>query len=176
MTDFWSELLSDVSPDSADISDVPVYEPQRDIFATHKRKQWDRSGMQRCDFARHVAISKRNSYYVISIWRRSAHGRTLREIKADDNMVEFFAAQTTELISEVVGSALHGAGWALITTPKRRHLVKNFASRIAEAIAERLDIPFYDIVTTGMTLEATKRLLDDSNKNLMFFVGINNHL
>ena len=37
-------------------------------------------------------------------------------------------------------------------------------------------IIFDDIVTTGMTLEATKRLLDDSNKNLMFFVGINNHL
>lgn len=207
MTDFWSELLSDVSPDSADISDVPVYEPQRDIFATHKRKQWDKSGTQRCDFARHVAISKRNSYYVISIWRRSAHGRTLREIKADDNMVEFFAAQTTELISEVVGSALHGAGWALITTPKRRHRERNFATRVCLLMAERLGIPFYedaveacntdrvhpvfrlnalpaepniiifdDIVTTGMTLEATKRLLDDSNKNLMFFVGINNHL
>ena len=37
-------------------------------------------------------------------------------------------------------------------------------------------IVFDDIVTTGITIETTKQLLIPYHKNMMFFVGINNHL
>lgn len=208
MESFWGELLSDVSPPSRlDISDVPVYEPQRDIFAEKKRKQWTKTGEQRCDFSRHLTIAKRCSYLVIAPWKRTVYGRTLREIKADDTMVQRFAETMTQLITDVLGKDLDRGGWALITTPKRRHRERNFATRVCLLMAEVLRIPFYedvasacntdrvhpvfrlnlvpeennlivfdDIVTTGITIETTKQLLIPYHKNMVFFVGINNHL
>lgn len=204
---FWSDLLSDVSP-QLDFSDVSIPdEPKRDIFATPKRKAWDKSGQQRCDFSQHVALTRHNSYYVISLWRRTIYGRTLRDIKADDNMVTFFADSVARLISDIMGDALERGGWALVTTPKRRHRERNFATRVCLIMAQLLGITFYedmaqacntdrvhpifrlnvlpdepnlivfdDIITTGMTLEATKQLLLPHHKNMIFVVGINNHL
>ena len=206
MQGYWCDLLSDVSP-GLDISDIPCYEPPKDLFAEHKRKQWTRSGEQRCDLSRHVSLSRRNSYYVVSLWRRTVYGRTLREIKADDTMVPHFAAQMSQLIADVLGGNLSSGCWALLTTPKRRHRERNFATRVCLSMAPALGIPFYedvavacntdrvhpdfrlnvlpaepnlivfdDIVTTGMTLEATRNLLLPHGKNMAFFVGINNHI
>jgi predicted amidophosphoribosyltransferase len=56
------------------------------------------------------------------------------------------APNMARLITEVLGPNLKDGNWCIITTPKRRHLIKNFATRISEAIAARLDIPFYEDV------------------------------
>ena len=61
-------------------------------------------------------------------------------------MVDFFAENVAPLIEEVLGKELKFGNWCIVTTPKRRHLVKNFATRISEKIAALLSIPFYEDV------------------------------
>lgn len=147
MDSFWSDLLSDVSPASElDISDVPYYEPQKDLFAEQHRKAWDKSVEARCDFDRKVRITRRSGVFFISLWQKSVYGRTLTDIKGDDAMIGYFADNMARLIADVLGGSLAGADWALVTTPKRRHKQHNFASLICEQMARSLNIPFYEDV------------------------------
>ncbi len=147
MESFWSDLLSDVSPASElDISDVPFYEPQKDLFAEQHRKAWDKSVEARCDFDRKVRITRRSGVFFISLWQKSVYGRTLTDIKGDDTMIGYFADNMARLITDVLGGSLAGSDWALVTTPKRRHKQHNFASLICEQMAKSLNIPFYEDV------------------------------
>ena len=147
MESFWSDLLSDVSPASGlDISDVPYYEPQRDIFAERQRKGWDSTVEARCDFERKVRMTRRSGLFFISLWQKSLYGRTLTEIKDDDKMIGYFADNMSKLIVDVLGEWLPEGGWALVTTPKRRHKERNFATLISMRMASLLDLPFYEDV------------------------------
>lgn len=119
---------------------------QKDIFAIDKRKAWDKSLEARCDFSRKVRLTRRGDVFFISLWQKSLYGRTLTDIKGDDTMVDFFADNMAPLISEILGYDLQDGSWCIVTTPKRRHLVKNFATRISERIATKLCIPFYEDV------------------------------
>ena len=118
----------------------------KDIFAEQKRHAWDKSVEARCDFSRKVRITRRGDVFFISLWQKSLYGRTLTDIKSDDSMVAFFAENVAPLIAEVLGKTLQNGDWCIVTTPKRRHKVKNFATRISEDIAKRLGIPFYEDV------------------------------
>lgn len=35
-------------------------------------------------------------------------------------------------------------GWCIVTTPKRRHKEKNFASMVCDELSKLLNIPFYE--------------------------------
>ena len=118
----------------------------KDIFAEQKRHAWDKSVEARCDFSRKVRITRRADVFFISLWQKSLYGRTLTDIKGDDNMVDFFAKNVAPLIADILGNELKHGNWCIVTTPKRRHLVKNFATRISEKIAVLLSIPFYEDV------------------------------
>lgn len=118
----------------------------KDIFAEQKRHAWDKSVEARCDFSRKVRITRRADVFFVSLWQKSLYGRTLTDIKGDDSMVDFFAENVAPLIEEVLGKELKHGNWCIVTTPKRRHLVKNFATRISERIAALLGIPFYEDV------------------------------
>ena len=145
-----TEFLTDISvPDLSgplDLSSPDAPKGQKDIFAVDKRKAWDKSVEARCDFTRRVRLTRRGDVFFISLWQKSLYGRTLTDIKSDDNMVSFFADSITPLIQEILGNDLHSGTWCIVTTPKRRHLVKNFATRISEQIAKQLRIPFYEDV------------------------------
>ena len=123
----------------------------KDIFAEQKRHAWDKSVEARCDFARRVRLTRRADVFFISLWQKSLYGRTLTDIKADDSLVGFFAENVAPLILDVLGSSLASGQWCIVTTPKRRHLVKNFATRISEQIARRLAVPFYEDVASCRT-------------------------
>lgn len=147
MESFWSDLLSDVSPASGlDISDVPCYEPQKDLFAEHHRAAWDKSVEARCDFERKVRMTRRSGVFFISLWQKSLYGRTLTEIKDDDKMIGYFADNMSKLIVEVLGGWLPEGDWALVTTPKRRHKQRNFATLISMRMASMLALTFYEDV------------------------------
>lgn len=120
----------------------------KDIFAEEKRKHWKEANAAeaRCDFTRRVRLTHRGNVWFVSPWQKSVYGRTLTDIKADDTMVEFFADNLAPLMREVLGEWLNRGDWCIVTTPKRRHLVKNFATQISEAIALQLNIPFYEDV------------------------------
>ena len=61
-------------------------------------------------------------------------------------MVAFFADSICPVIREMVGYNLSHGQWCVVTSPKRRHKEKNFASLISERLGQMLEIPFYEDV------------------------------
>lgn len=120
----------------------------KDLFAEKKRAAWKdvQQAEARCDFAPNkVRISYRNpAFGIISLWKKSVYGRTLTDIKADPDMVEKFAVGMNTLIRQILGDSLSAGDWCIITSPKRRHKERNFASLISARLADLLGIRFYE--------------------------------
>ena len=136
---------------------------QEDLFADKQRKSWDKTLEARCDFQRRVRLTRRANVFFFSIWQKSLMGRTLTDIKGDDTMVGFFASEVAQLIREVIGQSLDKGGWCIITTPKRRHTVRNFATRIAAEMADKLHIPFYEDVCSCLTKQRVNAIFTVNN-------------
>ncbi|MCH5346152.1 MAG: phosphoribosyltransferase [Muribaculaceae bacterium] len=141
------EVPSLVAPD---LSDLPqnCRNEAKDLFAPKKQKAWKevQQAEARCDFAPNkVRVFFTDPHFgIISLWNKSLYGRTLTDIKADDSMVDFFAVNTSRLIRQFLGDYLNKGDWCIVTSPKRRHKARNFASLISARLAELLDIPFYE--------------------------------
>lgn len=157
-------LLSEIEvPDLGSVHlDLAESAPKEkeDIFAEKKRKGWDKSVEARCDFTPKPRLTRRSGLFFLTYWQKSIYGRTLTEIKADDSMVPFFAETISNLISEILGDHLQSGGYCIITTPKRRHKVLNFATRISISIAEKLGIPFYEDVCSCRTKQRVGAIFD----------------
>ena len=148
------EMLDDIEVPSLEAPDLDAsFIPSaqtKDLFAEKKRAAWKEAQQveARCDFAPNkVRISYRNPQFgIISLWKKSLYGRTLTDIKNDPEMVEKFAEGMNTLIRQILGHSLASGDWAIVTSPKRRHKVRNFASLISARLAELLGIPFYEDV------------------------------
>ena len=147
------EMLDDIEVPSLEAPDLDVLpegcrNEAKDLFAPKERKAWKevQQAEARCDFAPNkVRISYRNPEFgIISLWKKSLYGRTLTDIKSDESMVEFFAVNTLKLIRQILGHSLSSGDWCIVTSPKRRHKTKNFATMISARLAELLSIPFYE--------------------------------
>lgn len=140
-------FLNDLPDTNIDLDTLGVSHSEEDnIFDEKKRKAWNNSIEARCDFNYKLRITCRSGINFISIWQKSLYGRTLSDIKGDDSMVTFFAQHLAPTITDTIGAYLSKGDWAIVTTPKRRHLTKNFATRISEVIAQHLGITFYEDV------------------------------
>ena len=149
------EIMSDMTFPVADLSSLDLSfgetapqsrAQQKDLFAVQQRKAWDKSTEARCDFSYKLRLTRRSNVNFISIWQKSVYGRTLTDIKGDPDMVEFFAESICPVIKEMLGFHLKNGDWCIITSPKRRHKVKNFATLISERLGQMLEIPFYEDV------------------------------
>ena len=146
------EVLNDIEVPSLDVPDLDAsFVPSaqsKDLFAEKKRAAWKdvQQAEARCDFAPNkVRISYRNPQFgIISLWKKSLYGRTLTDIKSDPDMVEFFATNVAKLIGQILGSSLANGDWCIVTSPKRRHKVRNFASLISARLAALLGVNFYE--------------------------------
>ena len=145
------EMLDDIEVPSLDVPDLDgsfVTDKSKDLFAEKKRAAWKdvQQAEARCDFAPNkVRISYRNPQFgIISLWKKSVYGRTLTDIKGDLEMVEKFAEGMNTLIRQILGHTLSSGDWCIVTSPKRRHKTRNFASLISARLAELLGIPFYE--------------------------------
>ena len=146
------EVLNDIEVPSLDVPDLDASfvpsAPAKDLFAEKKRAAWKdvQQAEARCDFAPNkVRISYRNpSFGIISLWKKSVYGRTLTDIKSDPDMVEKFAEGMNTLIRQILGDSLSAGDWCIITSPKRRHKERNFASLISARLADLLGIRFYE--------------------------------
>ena len=146
------EILSEIKVPSLDVPDLDASsfsrDESKDLFAEKKRSAWKdvQQAEARCDFAPNkVRISYRNpSFGIISLWKKSLYGRTLTDIKSDPDMIEKFAEGMNTLIRQILGHSLASGDWCIITSPKRRHKVRNFASLISARLAQLLGIPFYE--------------------------------
>ena len=147
------EVLNDIEVPSLEAPELDtsfVCDKSKDLFAEKKRAAWKdvQQTEARCDFAPNkVRISYRNPQFgIISLWKKSVYGRTLTDIKADPDMVEFFAVNVAKLVGQILGSSLSLGDWAIVTSPKRRHKERNFASLISARLGSLLGIPFYEDV------------------------------
>ena len=147
------EVLNDIEVPSLEAPDLDtsfVCDKSKDLFAEKKRAAWKdvQQTEARCDFAPNkVRISYRNPQFGInSLSKKSVYGRTLTDIKADPDMVEFFAVNVAKLVGQILGSSLSLGDWAIVTSPKRRHKERNFASLISARLGSLLGIPFYENV------------------------------
>ena len=146
------EVLNDIEVPSLDVPDLNASsfasDKSKDLFADKKRAAWKecQTAEARCDFAPNkVRISYRNPQFgIISLWKKSVYGRTLTDIKADPEMVEKFAEGMNTLIRQILGNSLSGGDWCIVTSPKRRHKVRNFASLISARLATLLGVNFYE--------------------------------
>lgn len=152
-----AEMLQDIEVPSLvapDIGGFSVSENaaslSKDLFAEKQRAAWKEKQVDeaRCDFAPNkVRISYRNPEFgIISLWKKSLYGRTLTDIKSDPDMVEKFAVGINTLIRQILGNSLSAGDWCIVTSPKRRHKERNFASLISARLGELLGIPFYEDV------------------------------
>lgn len=174
------DLLTDVViPDSVAPGFVSENDiaGSKDIFEEKSRKAWSHIE-PRCDFSPNkVRISFRNKKFgIISLWKRSVYGRTLTEIKEDPGMVPVFVDGMVALIRKMIGENLSTADWCIVTSPKRRHKVRNFASQIADGIAKVFNIRFYEdlaLCNSRQRVEAEFFLNKDvgcpSEKNVIVF-------
>lgn len=147
------EMLNDIEVPSVEAPDLDtsfVSDKSKDLFAPKSRAAWKdvQQAEARCDFAPNkVRISYRNpAFGIISLWKKSVYGRTLTDIKSDPDMVEKFAEGMNTHIRQILGNSLADGDWAIVTSPKRRHKERNFASLISARLAELLGIPFYEDV------------------------------
>lgn len=148
------EVLNDIEVPSLDVPDLDASfvpsAPAKDLFAPKERAAWKdvQQAEARCDFAPNkVRVSYRNPQFgIISLWKKSVYGRTLTDIKADPDMVEKFAEGMNTLIRQILGHSLSNGDWCIVTSPKRRHKERNFASLISARLASLLGIPFYEDV------------------------------
>ena len=146
------ERLNDLEVPSLDVPDLDgsfvSSEDEKDLFSPKKRAAWKdvQQAEARCDFAPNkVRISYRNpAFGIISLWKKSVYGRTLTDIKADQDMVEKFAVGMNTLIRQILGDSLASGDWCIVTSPKRRHKERNFASLISARLADLLGIRFYE--------------------------------
>ena len=146
------EVLNDIEVPSLDVPDLDASsfsrDESKDLFAEKKRAASKdvQHTEARSDFAPNkVRISYRNpSFGIISLWKKSLYGRTLTDIKSDDAMVGKFAEGMNTLIRQILGHSLASGDWCIVTSPKRRHKTRNFASLIAAQIGSLLGIPFYE--------------------------------
>lgn len=151
MGSLWDGILSDC-PESIALSSLLIETkeeatPQvKDLFAVQQRKSWDKSQEARCDFAYKLRLTRRSDVNFVSIWQKSVLGRTLTDIKSDPDMVAIFADSICPVIKEMIGYNLSLGQWCVVTSPKRRHKEKNFATLISERIGQTLGIPFYEDV------------------------------
>lgn len=143
------ELIHGITPPELETPLAAVLSsPQsgKDLFAEKKRQGWAHDNGARCDFQSRPMLAYRPGLFFLAVWKRSVYGKTLSEIKADDAMIPKVAGATAALLADVLGNNLAAGGCAVITTPKRRHRQRNFASLVAAAIARQLAIPFYEDV------------------------------
>lgn len=147
-----SDILTDIPAPRVEVPALDDraggMEPATDIFSVQNRRAWHEKDKAeaRCDFTRKVRLTRRGGVFFHSLWQKSVFGRTLTEIKSDGDMVAKFADETAELIQDILGTDLDKGGWAVVTSPKRRHLVQNFSTRVCERMAQELHIPFYEDV------------------------------
>lgn len=156
------EVDNEVSPVPLNELDFSIdgQRAKADLFTVQKRKAWDTSAEARCDFDYRLRLTRRADTDFITIWQKSVMGRKLTDIKSDPEMVEKFALALAPVIMAVLGSHLKHGGFALVTSPKRRHLTRNFATLIAQRLALALEIPFIEDVAACRTKQRVNAMFD----------------
>lgn len=171
-----SGIISEIKPPTLEAPAAAVLstpDKQKDLFAEKGRAAWVHNDGARCDFQSCPSLAYRTGFFFLAVWKRSVYGKTLTEIKSDDEMIPKVAEATAALLSEVLGSHLSLGNWAIVTTPRRRHLERNFAHLVCGKIAKLLAIPFYPDVASCRSARRVNATFDlngcPSEQNIIIF-------
>lgn len=159
------EVGASMSESLESIQQAPLSDILRSIGETHQmkdlfaeagpRKAWHAEHadvLARCDLSeQHVHLFPKVGLRIIAVWKRTVKGPTLADIKADDGMVPVFSNSLAPVIRSVLGENLSSGGFAVITTPRRRHKERNFACMVAASLAQNLGIPYREDVAIART-------------------------
>lgn len=197
LTDFWEK--SDLDAWCVDIPQPTEEEVKAaGISAWNDRERPEK----KCDLADSVALHTKGNLSFVSLFRTSEEGDTLSDIKSDFGNASRFAAAAETVIRNLVGMAVTEGWCIVTTPKRRhreRNFSETVCIDISERlgvtfhpdlitcenrqrvnptfkmeyfIPEQNIILFDDIVTTGMTLAESRRLL--ANRNVVTVVGIYN--
>jgi hypothetical protein len=126
----------------------------------------------RCDFADALRLHAKYGYLYYSLFKRSKEGVDFDSIKQSEVHARIMAERACSLIDRLLLSL---EGWCIVTAPRRRHFEGfNPEFYLLRNIPERKVIIFDDIITTGMTLTATRSLFLD-REQVVCIVGIHNN-
>lgn len=171
-----SEIILGITPPKLEVPSAAVLstpDQQKNLFAEKERAAWVHNDGARCDFQSRPMLAYRTGIFFLAVWKRSVYGKTLTEIKADDEMIPKVAAATAQLIADVLGNNLKAGNWAIVTTPRRRHLERNFAHLVTAEIAALLGIPFYADVASCHSKQRVNAVFDlnvcPSEQNIIVF-------
>lgn len=180
MIDF-SDLFDDWEVPPIDSSALPELKGKNqeaeDLFAEKKRKKWHALSVDeaRCDMKPCIRLTKRGVFF-ISVWKKSLFGRTLKELKADHDMIPAFCSAIVPVMQGVLGSSLNPDDFAVICAPRRRHLDWNFGHASAAAVAGALGLPFYADSCTARSKMRVGAIFDPANvppqRNLIVYDDI----
>lgn len=170
-------------------------------FQTQGRRAWSH-GEARCDLKDKVGIYRRQELSFVSFFKKSDEGYPLSEIKTADN-VPLFAQKAMGVMYNLMGmgdvagwalvcppkrrhkeknfatmvcetiSAKTGMRFYEDSMSCRNRCRVNPVFEMERKVSESNIICFDDILTTGSTLHAVRRLFE--GKNIIFIVGINNN-
>lgn len=107
--------------------DIPEFEDEE--TKKKKRAGWnsgENANESVCDMTDNIAWHPKRDFSFISCFKKSEEGFPLSLIKSDFGNVGRFADAALNVIQRVVGLK-NKEGWAILTTPKRRHKEHNFA-------------------------------------------------
>lgn len=144
------------------------------LFST-RRKAWheNNSAEPRCDFSPGRSAISGSAFKILSLWRRSIYGQSLREIKENSENIPFFIDSISRFIRQIIGDAISAGQWAIVTPPPRRHREHNFASEVARGIARKIGIPAFTDIAEAHTrqriaVDFTLRYLPDQQNLIVF--------
>lgn len=213
----WSQLLASWDETELGEWEIQPFEPldwgdrkqkeeeEKPAEAIRKRKSWRserQAGESVCDLREQPQVYKRHGGYFLATFRKSEKGVPMSECKQPD-MVELFADKAEEAIRGLLAMG-NTEGWALVTTPRRRHKDWNFADEVCKRIAaatgmtyiadvaeaknrhrinpelkltkevEEMNVIIYDDILTTGSTVKAMRELLQG-KNVVVVIGINNN-
>jgi predicted amidophosphoribosyltransferase len=102
---------------------------------------------------------------------KTLYGRTLTDIKSGPNMVKKFAEGMNTLIRQILGHSMKNGDWCIVTSPKRRHKERNFASLISARLAALLGVNFYEDLAECHSLSQSALLAKKHRVGAVFSLG-----
>ena len=177
-----------------------------DVTDFDKRRASWKHTEKRCGLKKKIKTRSQGEFFVTTFFETGKEGKSIAEIKEDENNVPLFADNLCDYLFRSLGPNLKTGSWCIVTTPRRRHKEGfHFATEICRQAAESLGLNFYeetftartrnrilpefelvkhpvelnvilydDIITTGVTLRETRRLLVDKGYATLLVVGIRN--
>ncbi len=108
-----------------------------------------------CDLRPRPAVYLRSDFAFAATFKTgTAEGVPLSEIKTPSNVSTFSAA--AEQMTRRMAQLRAPEGWALLTTPARRHTEQNFAEAVCAELADRLRVHYYPRFATSRNRDRVK--------------------